>query len=107
LRGKHKSIFTPHLDAGDGVAVINAEKILVTGKKMKQKVYKRYSGYPDGLHTRTLEEMMKQKPTEVIIHAVKGMLPKGSLGRDMIKKLKVYVGDKHKQTAQKPEVLKI
>jgi large subunit ribosomal protein L13 len=107
LRGKHKVVFTPHLDTGDGVIIINAEKIAVTGKKLKQKVYKRYSGYPDGLHTRTLEEMMKQKPVEVIIHAVKGMLPKGPLGRDIIKKLKVYEGDKHKQEAQKPEVLKI
>ena len=107
LRGKHKPMFTPHLDTGDGVVVINADKIIVTGKKLKTKLYKRYSGYPDGLHTRTLEEMMKTKPTEVIMHAVKGMLPKGPLGRDMIKKLKVYADDKHKQAAQKPEMLKI
>lgn len=102
LRGKHKPEFSPHMDTGDGVVVINADKVIVTGKKLKTKIYKRYSGYPDGLHTRTLEQMMKTKPTEVIMHAVKGMLPKGPLGRDTIKKLKVYVGDKHKQTAQQP-----
>ena len=107
LRGKHKAIFTPHMDTGDGVVVINAEKIMVTGKKLKTKLYKRFSGYPDGLSVRTLEEMMKTKPAEVIRHAVKGMLPKGPLGRDTIKKLKVYAGDKHEQAAQKPEVLKI
>jgi len=107
LRGKHKVIFTPHMDTGDGVIVINAEKILVSGKKLKTKVYKRFSGYPGGLHTRTLEEMLKQKPTEVIMHAVRGMLPHGPLGRDTIKKLKVYAGDKHEQTAQKPELLKL
>jgi len=107
LRGKHKPEFTPHLDAGDGVVVINVEKVIVTGKKSKTKLYKRYSGYPDGLHTRTFEEMIKTKPAEVLIHAVRGMLPKGSLGRDTIKKLKVYAGDKHRQAAQKPEVLKI
>ena len=107
LRGKHKAIFTPHMDTGDGVVVINAEKIIVTGKKLKTKIYKRFSGYPGGLHTRTLEEMLKTKPEEVIVHAVKGMLPKGPLGRDTIKKLKVYAGDKHEQQAQKPELLKI
>lgn len=107
LRGKHKAIFTPHMDTGDGVVVINAEKIIVTGKKLKTKTYKRFSGYPGGLHTRTLEEMLKTKPEEVIVHAVKGMLPKGPLGRDTIKKLKVYAGDKHEQQAQKPELLKI
>ena len=105
LRGKHKPIFTPHIDTGDGVVVINADKIIVTGKKLKTKLYGRFSGYPGGLHTRTLEEMMKLKPTEVIIHAVRGMLPKGPLGRDIIKKLKVYTGDKHRQTAQKPQPL--
>ena len=105
LRGKHKTIFTPHLDTGDGVIVINADKIVVTGKKMKTKKYNRFSGCPASLHTRTIEEMMKQKPTEVIMHAVRGMLPKGPLGRDLIKKLKVYTGDKHNQAAQKPEIL--
>ncbi len=102
LRGKHKPIFTPHIDTGDGVVVINAAKIRVTGAKLKTKIYKRFSGYPDGLHTRTLEQMLKLKPTEVIVHAVRGMLPKGPLGRDLIKKLKVYVSDNHKQSAQKP-----
>jgi len=107
LRGKHKTMFTPHLNTGDGVIVINAEKIAVTGNKLKEKMYKRYSGYPDGLHTRSLEEMIKLKPAEVIMHAVRGMLPKGPLGRDTIKRLKVYAGEKHKQEAQVPEVLKI
>ena len=107
LRGKHKAIFTPHMDTGDGVVVINAEKIRVSGTKLKTKIYKRFSGYPGGLHTRTLEEMLKQKPTEVIMHAVRGMLPKGPLGRDTIKKLKVYAGEKHDQAAQKPELLKL
>ena len=107
LRGKHKPIFTPHMDTGDGVIVINADKILVTGRKLKTKQYKRYSGYPDGLHIRTLEQMLATKPAEVIMHAVRGMLPKGPLGRDTIKKLKVYAGDKHKQEAQKPQELKV
>ncbi|OIO79582.1 MAG: 50S ribosomal protein L13 [Candidatus Omnitrophica bacterium CG12_big_fil_rev_8_21_14_0_65_43_15] len=107
LRGKHKTIFTPNMDTGDGVIVINAEKIIVTGKKLKVKEYKRFSGYPGGLHTRTLEEMLKTKPEEVIMHAVKGMLPKGPLGRNTIKKLKVYAGDKHEHAAQKPEILKL
>jgi large subunit ribosomal protein L13 len=107
LRGKHKPIFTPHMDTGDGVIVINADKILVTGKKLKAKQYKRYSGYPDGLHIKTLKEVLATKPAEVIMHAVRGMLPKGPLGRDTIKKLKVYAGDNHKQQAQKPELLKI
>ena len=107
LRGKHKTVFTPHLDTGDGVIVINADRILVTGKKLKEKSYKRFSGYPGGLHTRTFEEMIKTKPAEVIRHAVKGMLPKGPLGRSLIRKLKVYAGDKHEQSAQKPEVLEV
>lgn len=106
LRGKHKAIFTPHMDTGDGVIVINSEKVRVTGRKAKTKIYKRFSGYPGGLHTRTYEEEMELKPTEIIRHAVKGMLPKGPLGRDTLKKLKVYVGEKHEQTAQKPEILK-
>lgn len=107
LRGKHKAIFTPHMDTGDGVIVINSEKVRITGRKAKTKTYKRFSGYPGGLHTRTYEEEMKLDPTDVIRHAVKGMLPKGPLGRDVLKKLKVYVGEKHKQTAQKPEMLKV
>lgn len=107
LRGKHRPTFTPHLDTGDGVIVINAEKIVVTGKKMKQKRYTRYSGYPSGLKEMRLEDLMKKKPTEVLIHAVRGMLPHNRLGRAMIKKLKVYAGADHPHQAQKPEVLEI
>lgn len=104
LCGKHKPIFTPHLDCGDYVIVINAKDIKVTGKKMKQKLYKRYSGYPSGLKQRTLEEMLKTRPTEAIKYAIKGMLPRGPLGRDIYKKLKVYAGSEHRHLAQKPKV---
>jgi len=107
LRGKHKPIFTAHLDVGDGVIVINASKIKVTGRKLKQKVYRRYSGYPGGLREVTLETMLEKKPETVIKLAVRRMLPGGPLGRDMIKKLKIYAGDLHKQTAQKPVVLEV
>ena len=92
LRGKHKPIFTPHVDCGDYVVVINAEKVKVTGKKLEDKEYKRHSGYPGGLKTVTLEKMLEEKPEDVMIHAVKGMLPKGKLGRQMLKKLRVYKG---------------
>lgn len=105
LRGKHKVIFTPHLDTGDGVIVINAAKVKVTGRKLKQKVYRRYSGYPGGLREVKLEDMLAKKPDVVVKLAVQRMLPKGPLGRDIIKKLKVYSGDKHMQTAQKPVAL--
>lgn len=105
LRGKHKPIFTPHLDTGDYVIVVNAEKIKVTGKKLDQKVYKHYSGFIGGLKETTLKEKLNKKPEEVIEHAVKGMLPKGPLGRQMYKKLYVYVGSEHNHAAQKPEVL--
>lgn len=105
LRGKHKPIFSPHLDTGDGVIVINAAKIRVTGRKLKQKVYRRYSGYPGGLREVTLENMLAKKPTEVIHLAVKRMLPGGPLGRDLIKKLKIYADDKHNQKSQNPTVL--
>jgi large subunit ribosomal protein L13 len=107
LRGKHKSIFTPHVDCGDYVVVINAQDIRVSGKKMKKKLYKRYSGYPGGLKQMSLEEMLKNKPTEVFRHAIKGMLPKGPLGRDIFKKLKVYSGSEHHHQAQKPQTLEI
>ncbi|MCX5706550.1 MAG: 50S ribosomal protein L13 [Candidatus Omnitrophica bacterium] len=107
LRGKHKAIFTPHLDTGDGVIVINAAKIKVTGRKLKQKVYRRYSGYPGGLREVTLETMLKNKPETVIELAVRRMLPGGPLGRDIIKKLKVYADDKHIHKAQKPVVLEV
>lgn len=107
LRGKHKPIFTPHVDCGDYVVVINAEKVKVTGKKLEDKEYKRHSGYPSGLKTVTLEKMLEEKPENVMVHAVKGMLPKGKLGRQMLKKLRVYKGAEHGHSAQKPEKLEI
>jgi len=107
LRGKHKTIFTPHLDTGDGVIVINAAKIRVTGRKLKQKVYRRYSGYPGGLKEVFLETMLKKKPTTVIKLAIRRMLPGGPLGRDLLKKLKVYADDKHPHQAQNPVVLEV
>lgn len=107
LRGKHKAVFSPSMDAGDGVIVINAAKIKVTGRKMKQKVYSRYSGYPGGLKQIPLETMLAKKPATVVRLAVQRMLPGGPLGRDLIKKLKVYAGETHKQQAQQPVVLEI
>ncbi|MFA4853804.1 MAG: 50S ribosomal protein L13 [Candidatus Omnitrophota bacterium] len=107
LRGKHKPIFTPHLDTGDGVIVINARQIKVTGRKLKQKVYRRYSGYPGGLREVTLEVLLAKKPATVIHLAVERMLPGGPLGRDMIKKLKVFADDKHDLTGVKPLVLEV
>ena len=105
LRGKNKAIFTPHIDTGDYVIVVNAEKIKVTGKKLDQKVYYNHSDYVGGMKETTLAEMMAKKPEKVIELAVKGMLPKGPMGRDMIKKLHVYAGAEHANQAQKPEVL--
>ena len=105
LRGKNKAIFTPHIDTGDYVIVINAEKIAVTGKKLDQKIYYHHSDYVGGMKETTLKEKLAKKPEEVIELAVKGMLPKGPLGRQMYKKLFVYAGPEHKQAAQKPEVL--
>ena len=105
LRGKNKPIFTPHIDCGDNVIVINAEKIKVTGKKMDQKVYYHHSDYVGGLKEATLREKLEKKPEQVIELAVKGMLPKGPLGRQMSTKLHVYAGPEHKHEAQKPEVL--
>ena len=105
LRGKNKPIFTPHADTGDYVIVVNAEKIVVTGKKMSDKIYYRHSDYVGGMKETTLKEMLNKKPEKVIELAVKGMLPKGPLGRAMIKKLHVYAGPDHEQAAQKPEVL--
>jgi len=107
LRGKHKPIFTPHLDTGDGVIIINASLIRVTGRKLKQKVYQRYSGYPNGQREVTLEVMLARKPETVMHLAVQRMLPGGPLGRDMIKKLKVYADDKHLHKAQNPVVLEV
>ena len=105
LRGKNKPIFTPHIDCGDNVIVINAEKIKVTGKKMDQKVYYHHSDYVGGLKEATLREKLEKRPEQVIELAVKGMLPKGPLGRQMFTKLHVYAGPEHKHEAQKPEVL--
>ena len=105
LRGKNKPEFTPHIDTGDNVIVINAEKIKVTGKKMDQKIYYNHSDYVGGMKETTLKEMLAKHPERVIEYAVKGMLPKGPLGRTMIKKLHVYAGAEHAHQAQKPEVL--
>jgi large subunit ribosomal protein L13 len=105
LRGKNKPIFTPHIDCGDYVIVVNAEKIVVTGKKLDQKIYYHHSDYVGGMKEATLREMLQRHPDRVIEHAVKGMLPKGPLGREMYKKLFVYVGPDHNQAAQKPEAL--
>ena len=105
LRGKNKPTYTPSMDTGDYVIVINADKIKVTGKKMDQKIYYRHSDYVGGMKEATLKEMMAKKPEDVIKLAVKGMLPKGPLGRQMIKKLHVYAGAEHAHAAQKPETL--
>ena len=107
LRGKNKAIFTPHIDTGDYVIVINAEKIAVTGKKLDQKIYYHHSDYVGGMKETTLKEMLAKKPENVITLAVKGMLPKGPLGRQMLKKLHVYAGPEHDNAAQKPEVLEL
>ena len=105
LRGKNKPIFTPHMDCGDYVIIVNADKVKVTGKKMDQKIYYRHSDYVGGMKETTLKEMMAKKPEKVVELAVKGMLPKGPLGRSMMDKLHVYAGPDHKHEAQKPEVL--
>ena len=105
LRGKNKPIFTPHVDTGDYVIIVNAEKIKVTGKKLDQKIYYHHSDYVGGMKETTLREMLAKKPEKVVELAVKGMLPKGPLGREMFTKLHVYAGAEHPHTAQKPEVL--
>ena len=105
LRGKNKPVFTPHVDTGDYVIIVNAEKVSVTGKKLDQKIYYHHSDYVGGMKETTLREMMAKKPEKVLELAVKGMLPKGPLGRSMIKKLHVYAGPEHNNAAQKPEVL--
>lgn len=107
LRGKNKPTYTPHVDCGDYVIVINAEKVEVTGKKRKEKIYRRHTGYPGGLREISFEKLQEKKPEEIIRHAVKGMMPNGKLGRQMYKKLKVYAGSEHMHAAQKPEVLDI
>ena len=105
LRGKNKPEFTPHEDVGDYVIIVNAEKVKVTGRKLDQKIYYHHSEYVGGMKETTLREMMAKKPEKFVELAVKGMLPKGPLGRQMLKKLHVYAGPEHKQEAQKPEVL--
>jgi len=107
LRGKHKPQFTPHVDCGDFVIVVNAEKVRTTGRKEEQKFYYRHSGYPGGLKAVRLDEMRAKHPERIIEHAVRGMLPKGPLGRRLLRKLKVYAGPHHPHAAQKPETLKI
>ncbi|MBL1200538.1 MAG: 50S ribosomal protein L13 [Nostoc sp. GBBB01] len=107
LRGKNKPEFTPHLDTGDFVIVVNAEKVAVTGKKRTQKVYHRHSGRPGGMKTETFAKLQQRLPERIIEHAVKGMLPKNSLGKQLFTKLKVYAGPTHPHDAQKPKELKI
>ncbi len=105
LRGKNKPTFTPHIDTGDYVIVVNADKVKVTGKKMEQKIYYKHSDYPGGMRETTLKEMLAKKPEDVMKLAIKGMLPKGPLGRSMITKLHVYAGPEHPHKAQSPETL--
>lgn len=107
LRGKHKPSFTPHVDGGDYVIVVNADKARFSGNKENDKLYYSYSGYPGGLKTRTVKEMRARKPEHLVRHAVKGMLPKGPLGRQMLKKLKVYAAPTHPHEAQQPQVLEL
>ncbi len=107
LRGKHKAIFTPHNDTGDFIVVVNAEKVRLTGRKMDQKVYYRYSGYIGGLKETVAKTLLAKKPTELLMLAVRGMLPKNSLGRRQLKKLKIYAGGDHPHTAQKPEKIEL
>jgi large subunit ribosomal protein L13 len=107
LRGKNKPTFTPHMDTGDFVIVVNAEKVIVTGKKREQKLYRRHSGRPGGMKVETFDKLQNRLPERIVERAVKGMLPKNSLGRKLFTKLKVYRGDSHPHQAQKPEELKI
>ncbi len=107
LRGKNKPIYTPHLDTGDEVIIINAKDILVTGKKQEQKTYYHHSGYPGGLKSVKFEELLKKKPEKILIIAIKGMLPHTKLGRAMLKKLRVYAGAEHPHQAQNPQIMKM
>lgn len=107
LRGKHKAIYTPHMDTGDFVVVTNADKLVVTGRKTVQKIYYRHTGYPGGIYSRTFNQMLEKCPEKILISAVKGMLPKGPLGYAMIKKLKVYAGETHPHAAQQPKQLEV
>ncbi|MBQ8074233.1 MAG: 50S ribosomal protein L13 [Clostridia bacterium] len=107
LRGKNKPIYTPNVDTGDFVIIINADKVVLTGKKLDQKIFYHHSGYAGGLKETKYRKLMAEKPEVAVRHAVVGMLPKGPLGRQMAKKLKIYAGDQHEHAAQKPEVLKL
>ncbi len=107
LRGKHKPEYTPHMDTGDYIVVVNAEKVAVTGNKMKDKIYYHHTGFPGGLKSISLEKLLQEAPERVIETAVKGMLPKGPLGREMYRKLKVYAGPEHAHAAQQPQSLEI
>jgi large subunit ribosomal protein L13 len=107
LRGKRKPEYTPHVDVGDFVIVVNADKVSVTGRKLEEKLYRRHSGYPGGLRTRTLGDMLERRPEEVIRLAVRGMLPRNRLGRAQLRKLKVYAGPEHPHQAQKPEPMEV
>jgi len=107
LRGKHKPIYTPHVDTGDFVVVINADKIRLTGKKLTDKIYYRHTGYPGGIKSIAAGKMLKEKPERLIHSAVRGMLPKNSLGRRMLKKLKVYRGEEHPHSSQNPHILEL
>jgi large subunit ribosomal protein L13 len=107
LRGKHKPIYTPHVDTGDFIVVVNADKVRLTGNKLEDKKYYRYTGYPGGLREQNAAELLKKKPTSLLQFAVKGMLPKNSLGRAMYKKLKIYTGASHPHEAQKPQTLEL
>ncbi|MCX5851078.1 MAG: 50S ribosomal protein L13 [Deltaproteobacteria bacterium] len=107
LRGKHKPVYTPHVDTGDFVIVVNAKKVALSGAKMEKKIYYRHSGYPGGLKQTAAKKMLGEKPEELLRHAVKGMLPKNTLGRQMLKKLKIYSGGTHPHSAQVPKVLEV
>ena len=107
LRGKHKTIYTPHVDTGDYIVVVNAEKIKVTGNKPQDKIYHRHTGFPGGLYSSNFTQMQEKFPGRALEKAVKGMLPKGPLGYAMVKKLKIYSGDKHEHSAQQPKLLTI
>jgi large subunit ribosomal protein L13 len=107
LRGKHKPEYTPHVDTGDYIVVVNAEKVQVTGRKRAEKLYHRHSGYPGGIKTETFTKLLGRRPEQIIEIAVKGMLPKGPLGRAMFRKLKVYAGSAHRHAAQQPQALEI
>ncbi len=107
LRGKNKPQYTPHVDTGDFVVVVNAEKVVVTGRKAEQKLYRRHSGYPGGLKTTTYEQMLERRPTEILRRAVKGMMPKTRLARQQLRKLKIYAGPEHPHAAQNPQTLEV